>query len=207
MQRFDAPAPVHELAGQPVEQFGVAGRPRTGCRGPRSCATSPVPKYACQTRLTNDAGRRRRDCGSTSQFASVSRVGGASLGRRGGTTGTPGVTGSDRLEEVAALEDARRPRVVAGLEDELRRPLRDAPSRAPRSSRSPPSTRGRSSASSRRRRRPARGCVVAGDRQDLADPGGHRIGRRRPRRPSRRGGSGRGCWSGCRRCSSRRGSA
>jgi hypothetical protein len=67
-------------------------------------ATRPVPKYACQTRLT----RTRAVVGelrSASHRANVSRVGGASFG--------------SWLEEVAAPQHVRLARLVLRLEHEL----------------------------------------------------------------------------------------
>ena len=102
----------------------------SGCDGgshwmPRSSlvATMPVPKYACQTRLTSDRAVVG-DSRSTSQFANVSRSRLGAGGKRVQERGTPGVDGLARLEEIAALQHVRRPRLVALAEHQLRRALR-----------------------------------------------------------------------------------
>ena len=82
----------------------------------------PVPKYACQTRLTIDravVGAWR----STSQRANVRRFAGWSVGSGLRNAGTPGRDGLARLEEVAALEQVRLARASRVLEHELRRAL------------------------------------------------------------------------------------
>ena len=101
--------------------------------------TRPVPKYACQTRLTS-ARAVVGDCRSTSQLANVSRVGGASAGSGCRNAGTPGVHDLARLEEVAALQHVRLAAIVARLQHQLRRAFRMLFPELSRSRRSPPST-------------------------------------------------------------------
>src|SRR5262249_34915053 len=55
--------------------------------------TRPVPKYACQTRFTNERAAVG-DLRSTSHLAKVSRSAFASLGSACRNAGTPGDTGS-----------------------------------------------------------------------------------------------------------------
>ena len=71
VNRFDAPIPLHQLARQPVEQFGMGGRfPML----PKSfgVSTSPRPKCCCQRRLTITRAVSGFQ-GSVSHFASAVR--------------------------------------------------------------------------------------------------------------------------------------
>src|SRR5262249_5516998 len=81
----------------------------SGCEGGSLCVprsslvtTSPVPKYACQARLTS-ARAVVGDFSSTSHFANVNRVGGASGGSGCSTSGTPGVTDLSGLRKSPRL--------------------------------------------------------------------------------------------------------
>src|SRR5437879_8483268 len=72
----------------------------SGCEGvslcdPRSSLvlTRPVPKYVCQTRLTNERAVVG-DLRSTSHWAKSSRVAGAPAGSGCRNAGTPGATGA-----------------------------------------------------------------------------------------------------------------
>ena len=77
---LEAPTVVHQLDGEPVEQFGM--RRRLALRAEvLGGATRPVPKYACQMRLTIAravVGERR----STSQRAKSRPVVGDASARR-----------------------------------------------------------------------------------------------------------------------------
>ena len=65
-------------------------------------ATRPVPKYACHIRLTNTRAVVGA-LGSTSHFAKVRRVGGASAGSGWSDLGTPAPTGSAGLRKSPRL--------------------------------------------------------------------------------------------------------
>ena len=103
----------------------------SGCDGGSHCtprsslvATMPVPKYACQTRLTSDravVGESRL----ASHFANVNRDGlTAAESARSRNAGTPGVDGLPRLEKIAALQDVRGSRLFTLVQHQLRRALR-----------------------------------------------------------------------------------
>ena len=176
VQRLEAPAAVHELAGQPVEQLGMARRPRPGCRSPRRVRDQAGAEVRLPDPVDERPAPSSATSGSTSHFARVSRVGGASVGAAGGGTRARRADGLDRLEEVAPLEDAGRPRLGCGPGGPASSCPPDAPSRAPRSARWPPSTRGRSSASRRRRRRPARASAGRGGWPGCRGPASARVG-------------------------------
>ena len=97
----------------------------SGCDGGSLCVprsslvlTNPVPKYACQTRLTN-ARAVVGDLRSTSQRAKVSRVGSQPSGsgcRKAGTpavTSLPGLSQSPRLSIVVVRPSSRAIKVSA----------------------------------------------------------------------------------------------
>ena len=168
----------------------------------------PVPKYACQTRLTNDARRRRRlaiDQPVRERQPVRRRVrpaAGAGRPARPARPRSPGLRKSPRFRTCVSRGWSR------ACSTSCDRPFRDAAATGPRSRRWPPSIRAPSCASSRRRRRPAPACACPagrpGCRGRAAGSGSATafgvVG-------DARSGSGRGCCSGCRRCSSRRGSA
>src|ERR1043165_4028537 len=87
------------LMSQPDSMKSQASQSSSsGCDGGSHCEprsslvlTMPVPKYACQTRLTK-ARAAVGDFLSTSHLPNVRRVGGASLGSGFRNDGTPAVT-------------------------------------------------------------------------------------------------------------------
>ena len=91
---------------------------------PRCVPTRPMPKYACQTRLTN----ARAVVGELAidQPAGERRAGSASEPAGSGCRkpGTPGVTGPVRLQEIAARQKVRVARHLARGQHQLRRAVR-----------------------------------------------------------------------------------
>ena len=83
---------------------------RSACRSPRAVLTRPVPKYACQTRLTMD----RAVVGDCGRPASA-RTSAGSAGRPAGSgcrnAGHARRHRLARLEEVAALQHVRLARL------------------------------------------------------------------------------------------------
>ena len=137
----------------------------SGCDGASDCVprsslvlTSPVPKYDCQTRLTIERAVVG-DCGSTSQRANVSRVGGAFSGKRMQERRHAWLHRVIWLEKVAALQASAfraAPRVRA-------RPIatspRDAAATARRSWRWLPGIRHGRPPVAEQRGRPAAACA------------------------------------------------
>ena len=205
VELLQAPASLHELNGQPVEQLRVRGRFALRCRGLRSCSQGRCRNTPAR-RGSRSPGRwsgpADRPASGRTTAASAAHPAGSGLRN----AGTPGVNGLARLEEVAALRACACARLLARLENELCGTLGMLlPERLD----------------------PVVGVLPVGDgRPPVAEDGGdlRRVGARperedlahrpwatgRPRhraRRSRRGESGRDCSSGCRRCSSRHDSA
>ena len=200
---------LHELDGQPVEQLRMRRRLAL-----RAEVLARRDEARAEVRLPDAVDERPRRRRRLRGRPATARTSAASAARSAGSgcrnAGTPALDRLAGLEEVAALEHVRRARGSSrGLQHELRRALRVLlPQRLdlvvrllPLRHRRPPVAEDAS-------------AICAGvrcsrrDRQDLAHA--RAAAGRRPASSAvgdATGGSGRGCCSGCRRCSSRRGSA
>ena len=148
-------------------------------------ATRPVPKYACQTRLTSDPRRRRatggRPASGRASAGSAAASGGQRVQER---RARPASTASAGLRKSPRLSMLRRARLVARLQAPAATCPRAtaATSASIRSLASLPLGHGRPPVAEDGGRLRGR-ALVARDGQDLADAARQRIGRRR-RRPT-----------------------
>ena len=110
---LEAPAAVHELDGQPVEQLGM--RRRLALRAEVFAGRhEPGAEIGLPDPVDERPRRRRRVAARPATSRTSGAMPAAPLRAAGcRNAGTPGVDGLRRLEEIAALEHVRRARLLA----------------------------------------------------------------------------------------------